>query len=82
MTETMLEKAARAMFDADSAENGLCRDWSLEAGCRPTYRAMARAAIEAIREPNLKMRQAATTFTGADIDWPAMIDTILSQSQE
>jgi hypothetical protein len=59
---TMLEKMAAAIGDQHTEGD------SLE---------FALAALMAIREPDLKMRQAATTFTGADIDWPAMIDAIL-----
>lgn len=38
---------------------------------------MARAAIEAMREPTLAMRKV-SSFRAAEVDWPAMIDAALS----
>jgi hypothetical protein len=47
----MLEKMARAMFDADSYDN-TGRVWEIEGQQQAAYRAMARAALMAIREPS------------------------------
>lgn len=79
----MIEKVARAMFKADFPDS----EW------RPTedgYMRMARAAIEAMREPTNIMCLAALRFEDEDgdgkVDWPmaqktwrAMIDAALNE---
>ena len=72
---TMLERMARQMCVRGWGRDDVSEvEWEAAA---EYWMPVARAALVAIREPDLKMRQAATTFTGADIDWPAMIDAIL-----
>ncbi len=48
-TGELRERVARKMFDADSKENGLARDWMFEGGCHASYFAMADAAISLIQ---------------------------------
>lgn len=43
------ETVARRMFDADSKENGLARDWMFEGGCHASYFAMADAILSLIQ---------------------------------
>ena len=90
---TTIDTVARAMFDADSKENGLIRDWQFEGGCHATYRAMARAALQAIRVPDAGVTEAGEsaawdkgnsmpTIRAMPIGFTAMIDAILSEQPE
>jgi hypothetical protein len=97
MTETMLERMARAMYEAEpgvSPLQGPQWEWSWmmsEGWSLPeAFRNRARAALEAIREPDEAMMSVKEVdgheawWFGRDVEkaWPAMIDAILSQSQE
>jgi hypothetical protein len=64
---TKLEQVALAMAAANGEE--------FTAG---DYLEMARAAVEALREPSIAMRHACR-FEFAEVDWPAMIDAILDE---
>ncbi len=86
MTETMLAKMARAMYDYDASDfGGAFAPWET---CKEGYVSQARAALEAIREPDNETAWALATASGtqnknrAAQDFTAMIDAILSQSQE
>lgn len=87
MTETMLEKAARAMFAADNEISGLETEWALEVHAHETYRALARASFQAARRPDANACEAAERATGisnvlANHVFTAMIDAILSEAGE
>ena len=75
----MIERVARAMKPPMAKlvdrliEMGADRDEAVK--LLPL--AEARAAIEAMREPTLEMRQV-SKFEAAEVDWPDMIDAALS----
>lgn len=80
---TMLEKAARAIFDSDPAANGLRYDEHKE-----DWIEMARAMLRAIREPDEATLKAGFSENNhwerrapEDV-WPAMIDSILAGNTE
>jgi hypothetical protein len=97
----MIEKVARAIYEADP-ESGYHPDDRLSFWAGDGYsdevwnlwRAIARAAIEAMREPTDAMDEAGSAvheasdtdphreWNGADIDgiWKAMIDEALNQT--
>ena len=71
MTDTTIERVARALVVAD--RSAITPDY---------YQRMARAAIEAMREPTSEMVDAAYANTGgvgATKCWQAMIDAALSE---
>lgn len=79
-SESIVERVAKALWEAyrDSIPaNAEIPHWEDvgEYG-RKTYRAYARAAISAMREPTEEMRRAAS-FDQTDEDWRAMIDAAL-----
>lgn len=77
----MVEKVARALVKATGGDP----DWTgYQSGpaddARPLWMRRekeARAAIEAMKEPNLAMRKVCS-FEAAEVTWPAMIDAALS----
>lgn len=79
---TTLERMARAMFAADSYDNA-GRVWEHEGQQHAAYRAMARAAIEAIKVPDDESAWAIATAMGtrnrlrAGQDFTAICDAIL-----
>jgi len=83
MTETMLSKAARAIVRAEQDDWDTPADeWSLEALEVHGPLNQARAALEAIREPDAAMTKYCA-WDGVDVgEWQSGIDAILSQSQE
>ena len=68
MTDTMIEQVARALLVAD--RSAITPDY---------YQRMARAAIEAMREPTDAMVDAAYCSVKADRTWQIMIDAALSE---
>lgn len=52
MTETMLAKAARAIYEADAQENCVAGDWDNDQRRHGVYLKLTKAALEAIREPS------------------------------
>lgn len=76
----MVDRVAEALWQAESIRcMGKRRliQWQEAGDERQKWQMMARAAIAAIREPNLAMRKVCT-FEEAEITWPAMIDAALS----
>jgi len=73
-----LEKAARAVAFVTADHKHTSDEWwdSLIPDEQTCAFDIARAALLAVREPDLAMRRV-STFTGAELDWPAMIDAIL-----
>lgn len=82
---TMLEKAARAMWEAQERWLGSNMPWeeANETGGKEPCRLLARAVLTAIREPSPAMLGA---WDDVGIDqgprdyWPAGIDAILSET--
>jgi hypothetical protein len=78
MTDSMVERVARAMFDDerpdDSYEKFVANNPDPQ-----KYVRMARAAIEAMREPTDAMAQAVGSHWGSQLDylWKQMIDEAL-----
>ena len=72
MTDTMIEQVARALLVAD--RSAITPDY---------YQRMARAAIEAMREPTEAMLDAGVNFRERNARteqiWQAMIDAALSE---
>ena len=94
MTE-MVERAAQAMYESIGGGQGIYAAWlENEESGKENYRRMARAAIEAMREPSDDMlRQVERQYDGTDSyemwcdlgfdestinAWQAMIDSALS----
>lgn len=78
----MIERVAKAIYGGRKQYYGAHFPEPLpweDAGepIRKIFRALARAAIEAMREPTFEMRRV-SSFTAAEIDWPAMIDAALA----
>lgn len=67
----MVEKVARAIYSAMDVTDGL------DTAAAERY---ARAAIEAMREPNIAMRRVCD-FRTAEVEWPAMIDAALNEGR-
>lgn len=88
MTNTMIERVARAIYEADDAWS-TAFPWPSMASSEQSpdnYRRIARAAIEAMREPTEAMREkiALEDWTGVrDISWTdgwqIMTDAALSE---
>ena len=74
MTDTMIEQVARALLVAD--RSAITPDY---------YQRMARAAIEAMREPTEAMLDAGVNFRERNARteqiWQAMIDAALKEKQ-
>jgi hypothetical protein len=95
MTHPILEKAARAMWEAREATmpERVRQPWTVGTHvARSTTGAMLVAALEAIREPSEEMRAAGKRALVAAYDkdepfepapdiWQAMIDTILTSGE-
>jgi hypothetical protein len=87
MTDSMVERVAKAVALRDAewfADKypDVSRE-EIDAGIadlKDNFVALARAAIEAMREPGLAIRKL-TTFEFAEIEWPRLIDAALSQAQ-
>ncbi len=79
MSETMVERVARALFER-SIYHGYNDETKRSEWLRnrSILMASARAAIEAMRTPNLAMRKACS-FRAAEEDWPRMIDAALTE---
>ncbi len=94
MTETMLEKMARAMYEAAPGTGPVTGpqwawDWMVSEGWElpNAFRRRARAALQAIRRPDANACEAAERATGiskalANHVFTAMIDAILSEAGE
>lgn len=78
---TMIERVARALAQADGFHADAKSNDSDEVPAWHLYREMARAAIQAMREPTKAMRHA-SDFETAEIKYPAMIDAALSETSE
>lgn len=89
--DTMISRVARAICQEvghQPYENLIEQATYLERKSRSDWpiidkqeaRQVARAAIEAMREPTLAMRKV-SSFKGAEIDWPAMIDAALAEGE-
>ena len=78
MTQTMLERAARAAayrwflgdFEPEAAAAAAANDWT-------DFEDIARAVLMAVREPSEAMSQAVRTTEG----WEDMIDFVLNEPQ-
>ena len=90
MTETMLERAAKAVCQARSKRNGWNPDRAWAAS-QNEFIEDAAAVLQAIREPDEETVVALVTapvdfgdHSGGNLvsSWRAAIDSILSQSQE
>lgn len=71
---TTLETIARAIYEADFASSGTSLGhacWPADTKRQPTYRALARAAVEAIREPTDAMLRASYEVTAPPNATPA-----------
>jgi hypothetical protein len=83
MTDSMVERVARAIC-SNAGEKWNAAHFNETANGeepeeqRDHWRGIARAAIEAIREPGLAIRKL-TTFEFAEIEWPRLIDAALSE---
>ena len=66
MAESMIERVARALFEADYPNPGEVEEGSWETG-RVSYLQSARAAIDAMREPTDAMKSAAKAYRD---EWP------------
>jgi hypothetical protein len=84
----MAEKVARALFDAMQAHKGPDPEWPRKPFVQGEVedamidgsfdlRAIARAAIDAMREPTEEMVMAARVRTGSVATWHAMIDAAI-----
>jgi hypothetical protein len=98
MTETMFERAAKSLYEAEAARfmagpavsSTAYGPWAgLPERARSRHYAAARAALQAIREPDDVLASkvfylATSTAKAAEHEerFTAMIDSILSQSQE
>lgn len=90
MTETMLEKAARALFEREWNGSPPITEWE-DVGTKAYWVESARAALEAIRDVDQKTMyaggaavQAARNGTGEAValaSFAAMIDAILTEDQ-
>lgn len=85
MAESMVERVARAIFDACGKQSTvIVLPW--EAQDQDDFRAIARAAIAAMREPTEAMLESVSALTMRDntpgMDWRLMIDAALSEPQE
>ena len=71
MTESMIERVARAIYD-EAADKPYATD----------LEPIARAAIEAMREPTREMLAAGMNEEGVDLlsEWRAMIDAALKDN--
>ncbi len=79
MTDDLVERVARAMFVVESDDPDDPGVWEYAA---ENYRALARAAIEAMREPTEAMIDAGAIYAdcnGAHGAWQAMIDAALKE---
>ena len=72
MTE-MIERVAKAIRDTNANTVGLTFNDLSEA--------MARSAIEAMREPGIEIRKL-TTFEFAEVEWPKLIDAALAHGDD
>jgi hypothetical protein len=90
MTNSMLEKAAEAIFLAEGrAKDVEWKDadrvlalWPPQGSVTEYYRNIARAVLTPIREPDVAMLKAAeaTGYWYFEETWPAAIDSILEES--
>jgi hypothetical protein len=81
MTETMLERCARAIYEERRRREDDFYDDIFDHQREP-WREAARAALQAIREPDEAMTKYCA-WDGIDVgEWQSGIDAILSQSQE
>ena len=79
---TMLDKVARALFDADWGDIRAESEWD-GFGKKDYWRKSARAALLAIREPSEAI-QTAVFEQALDVDWPdfgKVIDLILNEDK-
>ena len=74
MSSEMIERIARAIARAEKWDDISDKTLSV-------YLPLARAAIEAMREPGLEIRKI-TTFEFAEVEWPKLIDAALSSPAE
>ena len=83
----MVEKVAAAIWalQRDTDCNDYSQLWDGRGSAKELAREMARAAIEAMREPTEAMRAAKDAIdmgAGTDGIWPAMISAALSDPKE
>lgn len=78
MAESMIERVARAMFDATNEHD---ETWDTEAQeIKTTYLIMARAAIEAMREPTDVMVDALEGYDSSPVSlYERAIDAALNE---
>ena len=85
MSESMVERVAKALFAGDGLKHAasnvsLDESWEMSPQYHEAYRRKARAAIEAMREPNEQMLGAGEPFADhPDWAWQAMIDDALKE---
>lgn len=87
MSETMIERVAKAIAQADERNGGPPYDYTIGLGkhAKEALFDRARAAIAAMREPTMNMIDAADYDGGVlppQRAWPAMIDAALSESMK
>lgn len=81
----MIEKVARAMLNADNADNADVVSWDeLTSVKAKSYKRHAKAAILAMREPSEEMVKAAdvsihSDFYPPNITWEKMIEAALKE---
>lgn len=69
MSETMIEKVAKAIYNTTGVE-GVTLTWEkAKKGSRDLHMEWARAAIEAMRTPTEEMVRAAVEATSEQVDW-------------
>lgn len=77
MTETMIERAARAIYERRNGAG--CKPWSLQTKAhKAPYIDDAKAAIKAMREPTEKMLAAGSMASGEQ--YCDMIDAALADA--
>ena len=86
-TNEMIERVAKAIYDAHVSRQPRPEDWDrwrelIAGGHQGRHRvedtrALARAAIEAMREPTEAMKDAGYEHGSRGLVWRAMIDTAL-----